>query len=86
MTLRNTGPTSVSLAGWKLRDAANRTWVLFGTLQAGDERTFTRDGQPMALNNKGDTVEVLDGDNERVDMISYGSTRDGEVLDAADLR
>ncbi len=86
VTLRNHGTTAVSLAGWKLRDAANRTWVLFGTLQAGDERTFMRDGQPMALNNSGDTVELLDASNNRVDMISYGSTRDGEVLDAADLR
>jgi len=82
----NHGTAAVLLTGWKLRDAAGRTWVLFGTLQAGDERTFTRDGQPMALNNNGDTVELLDATGNPVDTVRYTLTRDGEWLDAADLR
>ncbi len=86
VTLRNDGTTAVSLNGWTLRDAANRTWALFGTLQAGDERMFTRDGQPMALNNDGDTVELVDAGANVVDSIRYESAPEGQVLDAANLR
>jgi hypothetical protein len=86
VTVRNDGTATVSLAGWRLRDAANRTWMLFGTLDPGDEQRFTRNGQPMALNNGGDTVELLDPANTVVDSVTYGRTTDGEVLDASDLR
>jgi len=86
VTVRNTGSGPVSLEGWRVRDVANRTWMLFGTLDPGDEQTFTRNGQPMALNNGGDTVELLDPANNVVDSVTYGRTTDGEVLDASDLR
>lgn len=86
VTLRNVGSSAISLVGWKLRDAADRTWSLSGVLQAGDERTFSRDGQPMALNNSGDVVTLLDRSGRVIDQISYSWSREGVVISASDLR
>ncbi len=77
---------AVSLNGWHLKDRANRTWTLFGTLEAGAERTFTRDGQSMALNNNGDTVALIDDGGNVVDSVSYQTAQEGKVLDASNLR
>ena len=86
VTVRNGGTSAVSLNGWHLRDRANRTWTLFGTLEAGAERTFTRDGQSMALNNNGDTVALIDDGGNVVDSVSYQTAQEGKVLDASNLR
>ncbi len=86
VTVRNTGTGTVSLNGWRLRDRANRTWALFGTLDAGDEQTFTRDGQPMALNNNGDTVDLIDEGGTVVGSVTYQAAQEGQVLNASHLR
>jgi len=86
VTLRNVGSSSITLVGWKLRDAARRTWSLSGVLQAGDERTFTRDGQAMALNNDGDIVALLDRSGNVIDEVTYHWSREGVPISASDLR
>ncbi|MFG0252519.1 MAG: DNA/RNA non-specific endonuclease [Phycisphaerales bacterium JB038] len=86
-TIRNSGSAQVSLDGWLLRDAARRTWSLFGTIDAGDERTFLRSGQAMALNNSGpETVELVGPDGAVVDSVSYDGAPEGHVMLADSLR
>ncbi len=62
------------------RDASQRYWVLSGTLDAGDDLTITRNGQPMALNNGGDTVVLLDGQDTVHHRVTYGSAQEGRVI------
>ena len=80
ITLRNGGTQTVSLDGWRFRDAANRYWHLSGTLDAGDERTFKRNRQQMALNNDGDTVCLLNPGGQVVDSVTYTSTTEGHPI------
>jgi hypothetical protein len=58
-TLANDGTQPVSLTGWTLRDRTGRSWVLdsLGTMAPGEEKAIQRDGQPMAMNNTGDTID-----------------------------
>ena len=46
-------------------------------MDAGDEITILRAGQPIALNNGGDTVELLNPSGDVVDGGSYGSAPEG---------
>jgi hypothetical protein len=56
-------------------------------LDAGDERTFLRSGQPMALNNSGpETVQLLRPDGSVVDSIAYDGASEGRTLLADQLR
>jgi lamin tail-like protein len=82
ITLRNTGNASMSLAGWSLRDLSGKTWSLdgVGTIAAGDEREVKRNGQPMSLNNDGDTIELLDPQQRRIQTVRYGAVSRGEVV------
>jgi hypothetical protein len=72
----------VSLVGWTLRDLAGNSWVLdaVGSVPAGEERTVRRGGQPMAMNNTGDTIDLLDADGHLVDSVTYGVVAEGEFV------
>lgn len=82
VTLRNSGIAAVPLAGWTLRDMAGQKWSLgsLGTLNAGQDKTITRDGQPMSLNNDGDTIELLDQEGTAVQTVTYGKVRPNETV------
>ena len=80
VTLRNSGTTDVSLAGWKLKDRRNTSWDLSGVIQAGDEITIKRNGQFMALNNSGDDVKLINARGQQVDMMTYGRAAEGAVI------
>lgn len=86
VTLKNGGGQPVSLVGWRLRDRAGRTWALdsLGTLQPGEVKTLRRNGQPMALNNQGDTVDLLDAAGAVVHSVSYGKVEEGELITVAE--
>lgn len=87
ITVRNTGAAAVSLVGWKLRDASGKTWDLSGTIDPGDERTFLRNGQAMALNNSGpETVELVRPNGTVADRVKYDGAPEGQVLLANELR
>ncbi|MEQ9642040.1 MAG: lamin tail domain-containing protein [Alphaproteobacteria bacterium] len=79
----NTGSSAVSLAGWTLRDAAGRTWSLnaLGTLAGGQSMEIMRAGQPMALNNGGDRVDLVDEGGTVRDSVSYGPTGEGDRVE-----
>lgn len=83
-TLTNTGTQPVNLAGWKLRDLAENAWSLdgLGTLAPGRQATIRRNGAPMALNNGGDTVELVAPDGTVVQTLQYGRVASGEVVTA----
>lgn len=83
ITLQNTGNTQVNLADWELRDRANQSWTLSGTIGAGQSMLFRRDGQPMALNNNGDSIELIDPTGSVRDSVTYTSTTEGESITVA---
>ncbi len=80
LTLRNFGTTSIVLDDWLVRDLAGKVWVLSGTLAADEERLILRAGQAMAMNNGGDTIELITADGEVVQSVTYESTTEGETL------
>lgn len=82
VTLRNLGSQSVGLQGWRVRDLAGRTWNLdaAGILPPGQEITIRREGQEMALNNDGDTVELLDASGSVVQSFSYTDVSQGQAF------
>ena len=82
VTLKNTGSSPINLTAWKLRDLAENSWPLdgLGTLGPGTEVTIKRNGQPMALNNGGDTVELVAPDGTVVQTVDYGRVNAGEAV------
>lgn len=80
VTIRNFSRDTIDLTGWKLRDAANTTWDLFGSAGAGQNVEFRRNGQPMALSNDGDTIELLDATGNIVDFAEYRATSEGTAI------
>lgn len=85
VTLKNLGSQPISLSGWKLRDLAGRKWSLdgLGTLQPGQEKTIKRSGQPMALNNGGDTVDLIHPNGSVMQTVTYSAVDEGEVVHPA---
>lgn len=81
-TIKNVGTQAVSLTGWKLRDLAGQVWRLdeLGTLQPGEEKEIRRKGQPMAMNNGGDTIELLNPTGQAVQTVTYPRVNEGEVV------
>ncbi|GEM_PF-1218563 len=81
-TIKNIGASPVNLANWKLRDLAGKTWSLdsAGTLAAGQEKVVKRLGQPMAMNNGGDTIDLVNPTNAVVQSVTYGHVDEGEVV------
>ena len=83
VTIRNDGSISASLAGWVLRDLAGQIWSLsaLGSLGPGQQATLRRQGQPMSLNNGGDSVELVDPAGATVATLDYGAAAEGMVIE-----
>jgi exonuclease III len=81
-TLKNFGGQPASVIGWRLRDLSGRTWTLdaLGTLQPGEQKTVRRLGQPMALNNRGDTIDLVDASGMVVQTVTYGPVQPEELV------
>jgi hypothetical protein len=47
------------------------------------ERTIQRNGQAMALNNDGDTIDLLNPGGSVVQTVTYGSVDEGELVTPA---
>lgn len=84
ITLHNGGADDIALAGWTLRDEAGQTWKLdaLGKARAGKDVTIKRSGQPMSLNNDGDTIELVNPSGASVQTVEYGSVSTGQVVTA----
>ncbi|MCJ7747642.1 MAG: lamin tail domain-containing protein [Desulfobacterales bacterium] len=78
----NLGTQPVSLIDWKLRDLAGKTWALdsLGTLNVQERKSIKRNGQPMALNNNGDTIALIDSSGNVVHAMTYSSAEEGAVI------
>jgi uncharacterized protein YukJ len=70
VTLLNTAPHDVSLAGWALLDSQKRRLPLSGVLSAGGT-IVTQIQQPMALSNKGGAITLVDETGLKVHGVSY---------------
>ena len=70
VTLINTAPHDVNLAGWALLDTQKKRLALSDTLKAGAARTVTI-RQPFALSNKGGVITLVDDKGLKVHGVSY---------------
>lgn len=73
VTLLNTAPHDIDLAGWALLDTQKLRLPLSGALGAGATRTVQIQ-QPLALSNKGGVITLVDEKGLKVHGVSY--TRD----------
>ncbi|MGH9361161.1 MAG: DUF2278 family protein, partial [Thermoanaerobaculia bacterium] len=70
VTLINTAPHPVSLAGWALLDTQKKRLELSGTIGPGETRTLTI-RQPLALSNQGGVITLVDENGLKVHGVSY---------------
>lgn len=70
VTLLNTAPHDVNLAGWALLDTQKKRLPLSDVLRAGDTRAV-RVQQPLALSNKGGVITLVDEHGLKVHGVSY---------------
>lgn len=79
-TIANSGQSAIDLTGWQLRDRFGQRWRLdvLGTLQPGEQQQIRREGQEMALNNDGDTVELVSPQGEIIDTVAYDRAAPGQ--------
>jgi hypothetical protein len=71
---------------WKLRDLAGQTWRTLDSLASlavDTEGTTQRLGQPMAMNNGRDTIDLVNPMEMVVQTMSYGNLDEGELLTPA---
>lgn len=82
ITFRNNGAAPASSVGWQVRDLAGNIWVLdgLGQFSSHEEKALVRAGQPMALNNNGDRIELVAPGGKVVQTFSYDRAATGEVL------
>ncbi|MCB2181234.1 MAG: lamin tail domain-containing protein [Desulfobulbaceae bacterium] len=85
-SLKNTGSTAINMAGWKLRDLVGTHWALdsLGTVNPGQEVTILRHGQSMAMNNGGDTIDLVAPNGRVIQSVSYSRVEEEEVVFPAD--
>jgi exonuclease III len=81
--IKNMGTANVNLVGWRLRDRAHTEWKLdeLGSIAPNEEKAIQRNGKPMALNNGGDTVDLLDASGGVVQTVDYGSVDELEEVE-----
>ena len=70
VTLLNTSPAAVPLAGWVLMDALKNRLPLQGTLASGDAVRVPV-AAPVRLSNQGGLITLLNDDGLRVDGVCY---------------
>jgi uncharacterized protein YukJ len=70
VTLLNTAPRDISLAGWGLLDGQKRRQPLAGVLAAGGTRAIQVEA-PLALSNKGGAITLVDEQGLKVHGVAY---------------
>ncbi|MFG1289859.1 hypothetical protein [Xanthobacter versatilis] len=84
VTLLNTGPTAISLAGWRLVDKMRNHYEIADlVLKGGLAETVVLPAQTMQLSNKGGEIRLVDRTGQTVHVVSYSkqqAEREGETL------
>ena len=70
VTLLNSSPHEIELAGWGLIDKQEQRMALTGKLAAGEARTLPVVA-PTVLSNKGGTITLVNDDGLKVDGVAY---------------
>ena len=70
VTLLNTSPHDINLAGWALLDTQKKRLPLSDTLRAGATRVVEI-RQPLALSNKGGVITLIDDKGLKVHGVAY---------------
>lgn len=84
-TLANQGTVVVDMTGWTLRDRSGSEWRLDSmiSLEVGQQKTIQRNGQPMAMSNRGDTIELRDRTGRVLQTVNYPRVAEGELVTPA---
>ena len=79
--LWNSGPESVPLQGWRLTDAAGRSFRLGGTLAPGERLVLRRGETRLVLRNQDEKLSLYDGTGALRDQVFFpGSVPEGLSL------
>jgi hypothetical protein len=70
ITMLNTTPAPIDLAGWELLDAAGNRHILTGVLAGGAVLQMQLD-DGLQLTNKGDALLLVDNDGATIDHVTY---------------
>jgi len=70
VTIVNSSPGPIDLAGWNLTDKNKKRMPLTGNLDAGASMLITIK-KPMELSNQGGIITLLNDDDLKVDGVSY---------------
>ncbi len=71
LTLLNTTPKEIDLAGWSLLDKNKKKMLLDGKIRAGEALYVPLSGKDIELSNKGGIITLLDKSGLKVDGVSY---------------
>lgn len=71
LTLLNTTPAEIDLAGWSLADKNKKKMILVGKIRAGEALFVPLSGKDIELSNKGGIITLLDKGGLKVDGVSY---------------
>ena len=79
--LFNDSDRAVFLNGWKLKDAAGKTFELSGRLAAGQELVLPYSQTKISLNNSGEKLFLYDVSGKLVDELGYaGQAEEGKII------
>ena len=70
VTLLNTAPNRIELAGWGILDKEERKHTLNGVIEPGEIRQITIVA-PVALSNQGGLITLIDSDGLKIDGVAY---------------
>ncbi len=79
--LRNFGPMNVSLLGWTVRDNDSAVWDMsaIGTLSR-DEKALYKCLTPAQMDNKGDTLYLIDNQGDTIQIVAYDTVAQGQYI------
>lgn len=83
--LFNTGTETIDLMGWSIEDGSTDRYTIKDSfvLQAQTAVRLMRPQTTLALNNAGDTLELIAPDKNVVDKVTYGNAAKGAVYQFA---
>ncbi len=78
----NDGEETMSLVGWKLKDASGKVYIFKDGYILGKSDLVVKSSQTkISLGNKGDEVFLYDFDGRLADSLSYGGdAREGAII------